>query len=86
MPTKETTVDRDALANRHAYHPPSSDDIVRAHEAVRTNTHMLATWLNDLLPECDEKKHALDAMDLAMMHANSAIARTQQINPEAMST
>jgi hypothetical protein len=72
------------LAERFAYHPPSSADIVAAHEQIRTHVHELAKWINALLIEGDAKTKSLDALDLAAMHANASVARYQQVNPEAL--
>lgn len=63
------------LANRHAYHPPANDDIVKLHEDVRNHTAKLAYWLNANLPESREKSQALTDVDNAMLHANAAVAR-----------
>lgn len=72
------------LAERYAYHPPTTPDIVTAHEQIRTRVHELASWINDLLIEGDAKTKSLDALDLAAMHANASVARYQQVNPEAL--
>jgi hypothetical protein len=62
---------------RFEHHPPSGPDVVRAHEQARTLGKSFAKWLLVFLPDCDERDKALDALDLAVMHANAAIARTQ---------
>lgn len=67
--------DYDELANRHAYHPPTSDDVIELHEAIRKNTLELSAWLNTQLPESREKSQALTDVDNAMLHANAAVAR-----------
>lgn len=65
------------LEHRAAHHPPSSQAVVDAHEQIRDRVAALATWANGIIPECDEKRRALDALDDAMMLLNSAVARTQ---------
>jgi hypothetical protein len=77
-------MDSAQLAEWFAYHPPSDPMVMRAHEEVRTRAHQLAAWFNWLLPEGREKSQALTALDLAAMHANAAIARTQTVNAEAL--
>lgn len=62
------------ITNNHGYHPPSSDAVIELHTYVRGLTSGAALWMNDNLPECDEKQDALKAIRLAMMWANAAIA------------
>lgn len=62
-----------------AYHPPSTPQIAAAHEEVRAEFGMLATYLNDLLPECPDKTVALRAVREAMYHANACIAVNQAL-------
>lgn len=68
------------LRARFAHHPPKDGNIVAAHEQTRANFYVLASWVDELLPESDEKSKALSALDLAAMHANAAIARGQTVN------
>jgi hypothetical protein len=70
-------MDADQLAERFRHHPPTVPAVIAAHEVVRELAAAFARALNEALPECDEKAKALDAVDLAAMHANSAVARTQ---------
>ena len=44
---------------------------------VRTLGKGYAQWLLMFVPDCPERDKAIDAIDLATMHANAAIARTQ---------
>lgn len=62
------------ICDNHDYHPPLNDVVKDLHEGVRNKTRNLALWLNERLPECDEKQEALKAVRLAMMWANAAIA------------
>jgi len=68
-------VDPAELAQRHAYHAPTTAAIVSLHEQVRERTRELATWLNEVLPESREKSLALTDVDNAMLHANACVAR-----------
>lgn len=71
------------IAQRFAYHPPSSDEVVAVHQEVRGICRTAAELLSALLPICRETELAIEALDLACMHANSAIARTQLHGPVA---
>lgn len=73
-PQSERWLTNADIENRHAYHPPSNDDVRRLHELVREETVVLALWMNDALPECAEKTTALNKVRDAMMYANAAIA------------
>lgn len=70
-------MDREELSRRFAYHQPTTDDVKKAHENVRSAFENMAQWINSLLPDCPEKDKAIDAIDLAAMHSNAGIARTQ---------
>lgn len=63
--------------DRFRYHVPSDEKVLRAHETVRAECARLATLLDELLPPCREKDSAVDAVDLAAMWSNAAVARTQ---------
>lgn len=63
------------LRHRAAYHPPQTDDTVRAHGDVRFDIENLSVAWNRLLPEGREKSMALTFLDQAMWAANAAIAR-----------
>lgn len=62
---------------RFAHHPPTAPNVIQAHEQARTLGAGFAQWLLMFLPDCDERDKAMDALDLTVMHANAAIARTQ---------
>jgi hypothetical protein len=64
-------------ADRFRHHPPTGPNVVQAHEQARTLGAGYAQWLMMFVPDCPERDKALDAVDLATMHANAAIARTQ---------
>lgn len=67
------------IANRFAYHPPSTDEVRKTHEDVRTRCAALAFYFERILPECDEKEQAIRSLDLAAMWGNSCVARTQLV-------
>lgn len=72
--TQRYTTD-DELRHRSAYHPPQSDDTIRAHEQVREATTEMTLLFNAILPEGREKSMALTFLDQAMWAANAAVAR-----------
>lgn len=60
--------------NRVAYHPPRTLAVREAHEKARALVGQVGTELIDLLPPCPEIDRVLDALHIALMHANAAIA------------
>lgn len=66
-----------------AHHPPSNQEILDAHTAIRMDFRDLARSLNNLLPECPDKTVALRALREAMYHANACIAVEQRLYPES---
>jgi hypothetical protein len=66
-----------AAQARFAHHAPTGAAVVAAHEQARAHGAEFATWLLSFVPPCPSRDRALDAIDLATMHANAAIARTQ---------
>ena len=66
-----------AITRRFRHHPPTSREVIDAHERVRAYGLALALHLDDVLPDCPEKGRALDAVDDVVMYANAGIARTQ---------
>lgn len=62
-----------------AYHPPSSPEVVAAHETVRAECRRLAQVFNDLLPEGPDKETALRKVREAMVWANTCIAVQQRL-------
>jgi len=67
-------VSDDEIKNNLAHHPPMTDAVVALHTSVRSYATNMSLWLNDNLPECDEKDRALEAVRIAMMWANAAVA------------
>ncbi len=70
-------MDAEAIAHRFGYHPPSTPQVIAAHERVRRELAALAASMNELLPDCREKAKTMNRLDEAAMFANAAIARTQ---------
>lgn len=67
-------VDRD-----FGYHPPSTAEIIDAHEKVRAILATAAHQVIDLCPDSRELSLALTSLEEAMFWANGAIARTQTL-------
>jgi hypothetical protein len=67
---------KDDIANRFEYHPPPNDNIVKAHEAVRTTCRMSADILLKATPPGREQSLAITKLEEAMFWANAAIARS----------
>lgn len=65
------------VENRFKFHPPSSDEVAKAHDVVRLNCGALAHEWASILPDSREKAIAIVKLDEAMMWANAAIARNQ---------
>jgi hypothetical protein len=66
------------LANRFSYHKPGTGEVIQDHSRIRTECFVLATSLNDMLPESREKSLAITHLEEVMMWANAAIARNQE--------
>jgi hypothetical protein len=62
------------------FHPPVSDEIRDAHEAVRAECRKLASFLSDLLPEGPDKTVALRSVRTVMYEANACIAVAQRLH------
>lgn len=69
------------VARRFEHHPPTSDAVVSAHQITREMGAAFAQWMVNAMPWCPERDKAVDAIDLAVMHANAAIARYQLKHP-----
>jgi chemotaxis regulatin CheY-phosphate phosphatase CheZ len=68
-------VQDDEIVELTTHHPPASDEVIAAHEAVRTTVRELMLMLNDLLGECPQKTHLLrQQLPQVMMTANQIIA------------
>lgn len=63
----------DALAERYRYHAPTNDQLPRF-EAIRAETHRLATLVDKYCPPGREKSLAQTLLQQACQMANAAIA------------
>ena len=63
------------LRNRFGYHPPVCDEQRALYEEVRAACLKLATFIRDNTPASHEQDAAINAVDVAMMQANAALAR-----------
>ena len=68
---------------RTGYHPPQSPEVIAAHEKARALVGQVGHDLLDIMPACPEVEQCLAALDLALMHANAAIARHHPDNQAA---
>lgn len=64
----------DELLVRYQHHAPQNQATVDAHRRAREILCDAAIELNNLLAECPDKDKALDALELARVHSNTAIA------------
>ncbi len=68
-------MDQQDIDNRFMFHPADTDTKRTAHEKVRESCLLLATYLNNHLPEGREKSLAITHLEETMFWANAAIAR-----------
>ena len=64
------------LENRYTHHAPKGDQAER-YATIRAKILETAKLIRDLTPCSPEQARALNALDEAMMLANSAIARNE---------
>jgi hypothetical protein len=64
----------DELANRFTYHPPTPEQ-PEVFQLIRDQAHQLALLITHTTEPSRERSLALTALEEAVMHANSAIAR-----------
>jgi len=67
------------LRNRFKYHKPGSEKIAKDHETVRDLCWGLAKVVSTITGDCREKSIAITKIEEAMMWANAAIARHQDV-------
>ena len=70
-------IDPVEVANRFAYHKPSTEDVVSKHARIRMVCGDLAGELLKTCPESRELALALTHLDEVCMYANAAVARHQ---------
>lgn len=63
------------IANRFAYHAPTTQEKRDNHSIMRQQCHQLADFLNERLPEGREKSLAITRLEEVMLWGNAAIAR-----------
>lgn len=66
--------------HRVVHHPPRTEAVVQAHTRARALIGQVGHDLLDTVPPCPEVEKMLDALELALMHANAAIARRHPDN------
>lgn len=64
------------LENRYMHHPPFGDQATR-YGIIRNTIRETARQIVEFTPVSPEQARALDALDMAMMLANAAIARNE---------
>lgn len=64
------------IENNFIYHPPKEDQQER-YEMIREYARRLAMVINGCTPMSREQSLAFTALEEAVMHANSAIARNE---------
>lgn len=62
---------------RFKHHPPTSDAVINAHQAIRIECDFLFEVINASVPEGHERSIAVTKVEEAMMWANAGIARNQ---------
>lgn len=63
------------IDNRFEFHAAPDDEKRNAHSSVREQCRVLATALNDGIPEGREKSLAITHLEEVMFWANAALAR-----------
>lgn len=67
------------IENMVRHHPPTSDEVIKAHERVRSEFADLMVSMNNLLPEGPDKTRTIVTLREGMMWANSCIAIAQDV-------
>lgn len=68
----------DYLDRAFKHHPPNDPRIIEMHEQVRATLRDSAALVT-FLPNVNERRLALEALELAVMWANAAIAREHKV-------
>lgn len=68
---------QDAVLRLFDHKPPSTPEVVQAHEDARRKCRALASWAMNHLPPGNDLGKALDAIFTACVALNTAIAQTQ---------
>jgi hypothetical protein len=72
------------MIHRFQYHPPSGQDVIDAHQQVRTASALYAGLILTLVPPGREQSLAITKIEEAMFWANGGIARAPSNSPEGM--
>ena len=67
------------ILTRFTYHSPKGEQPIK-YEAIREEARELAELINDVCPESREKSLAITKLEEAVMWANAAVARREEIN------
>ncbi len=67
------------IDNRFAFHAATTEEKRNEHTSVREKCRILATFLNDKLPEGREKSLAITHLEEVMFWGNAALARKNPI-------
>lgn len=76
MPRYENSQNQKRIDNNFTYHAPKDDQPER-YEEIRAAAKALAEVINRNTPVSREQSLAFTAVEEAVMHANSAIARNE---------
>ena len=68
-------MDQSDIDNRFAFHAATNDEKRNAHASVREQCRVLATALNESLPDGREKSLAITHLEQVMFWGNAALAR-----------
>lgn len=66
-------IDESQINNWFTYHAPSQDQIP-VYEAIRSHGREFAHVINQLVPDCADKTHAMRTLRDTVMWANAALA------------
>lgn len=76
-------MDQSDIDNRFAFHAATTDEKRNAHTSVREQCRVLATALNESLPDGREKSLAITHLEQVMFWGNAALARPSHTQGEA---
>lgn len=65
------------MDSRFKHHPPTSDDVIEAHQTIREECDQLYNIICYVVPESYERDMAIVRLEECMMWANAGIARNQ---------
>lgn len=68
------------IAHRFAFHAATTQEKRDEHTSVRQSCRQLADFINEHVPDGQEKSLAITKLEEVMMWANAAIARAGEID------